>query len=127
MRIVQKPPGPIGSHTLILFALLFPAATLCQTRPQEAMTSTPEPPLRLSETMHDVAADLDRFVPEYMHEQNIPGVSITLVRDGTIAWSKGYGVANTITREGVTEHTLFEVASNSKVVAAYIALRLADQ
>jgi hypothetical protein len=127
MRKMRKPPAPIGSQILILLAFLLPASDLCQTYLEQVTTSTPEPLLRLSETTRDVAADLDRFVPEYMHEQDIPGVSIALVRDGVIAWRKGYGVADTITRESVTEQTPFEVASNSKVIAAYIFLRLVDQ
>jgi CubicO group peptidase (beta-lactamase class C family) len=35
--------------------------------------------------------------------------------------------ANALTRKAVTPDTVFEVASNSKVVTAYIALRLVDQ
>ena len=36
-------------------------------------------------------------------------------------------MANTFTRRPVTPDTLFEVASNSKVITAYIALQLVDQ
>jgi CubicO group peptidase (beta-lactamase class C family) len=44
-----------------------------------------------------------------------------------MVWTKGFGVANAFTRRPITPRTLFEVASNSKVVTAYIALRLVDQ
>jgi len=62
-----------------------------------------------------------------MREEGIPGVAIALIRDGEIVWTEGFGVVNTITAKPVTAETLFEVASNSKVVSAYIALRLVDQ
>lgn len=86
-----------------------------------------EPPLRLSEPTDSISADLESFIPDYMQEQNIPGVAIALIRDGEIVWSEGFGVANVITREPVTPEMAFEVASNSKVVTAYIALQLVDQ
>lgn len=85
------------------------------------------PPLRAAEPVEAIVADLQRFVPEYMRRQRIPGVSIALVRDRRIAWSGAFGVVNSITREPVTPETLFEVASISKVVTAYTALRLVDQ
>jgi CubicO group peptidase (beta-lactamase class C family) len=86
-----------------------------------------EPPLRLSEPVDVIVADLESFVPEYMRDQNTPGVAIALICDGAIAWTKGFGVANASTGQPVTSETLFEIASNSKVVTAYIALRLVDQ
>ena len=95
-----------------------------------AFAATPpgqEPPLRLSEPIDVVIADLERNIPAYMREEDIPGLAIALIRDGEVVWTQGFGVANAITRRPVTPETLFEVASNSKVVTAYIALRLVDQ
>jgi len=89
--------------------------------------SQQEPPLRLSEPVEDIVADLESYITEYMREKDIPGVAIALIRDGEVVWTEGFGVANTLTRQPVTAETLFEVASNSKVVTAYIALRLVDQ
>lgn len=75
----------------------------------------------------EVIMDLQSFIPAYMDEQGIPGLSIALIRNGRVVWIEGYGVANSITHQPVTPDTIFEVASNSKVVTAYIALRLVDQ
>jgi CubicO group peptidase (beta-lactamase class C family) len=86
-----------------------------------------EPPLRVDEPVDEVVADLESFVPEYMDRQVIPGAAIALIRDGKIVWTEGYGVANTITRRPVTADTSFELASNDKVLRAYIALQLVDQ
>jgi CubicO group peptidase (beta-lactamase class C family) len=74
-----------------------------------------------------VVADLESFVPDYLEQQDIPGAAIALVRDGNVVWTEGFGVANTITHRPVTPDTSFELASNDKVVTAYIALRLVDQ
>ena len=80
-----------------------------------AQTSQEELPLRLSEPVEAIVADLENYIPEYMREQNIPGVGIALIRDGKVVWTEGFGVANILTREAVTPDTIFEVASNSKV------------
>jgi len=60
-----------------------------------------------------------------MTELNVPGVSIAVIHDGRIEWSRGFGV----TRAGgpaVTEATLFQAASISKPVFALAVLKLAD-
>jgi CubicO group peptidase (beta-lactamase class C family) len=98
-----------------------------QTAALAVWPSQQEPPLRLSEPVEAIVDDLERYIPEYMREQNIPGVAIALIRNGEVVWTEGFGVANTLTRRPVTPETLFEVASNSKVVTAYIALWLVDQ
>jgi len=74
-----------------------------------------------------IVSDLKKFIPEYMQIQNIPGVSIALVNDNKVVWADGFGFVNSITKKPVNKNTLFEVASISKVVTAYIALRLVDE
>ncbi|MFT6717306.1 MAG: CubicO group peptidase (beta-lactamase class C family) [Saprospiraceae bacterium] len=55
---------------------------------------------------------------------NVPGVSIAVVVDGEIRWSKGYGYANTATGTKVDSGTLFQAGSISKPIAALAALKL---
>ncbi len=74
-----------------------------------------------------IVTDLKKFIPEYIQEQNIPGVSIAMVNDNNIVWAEGFGFVKSITKKRVNTNTLFEVASISKVVTAYIALRLVDE
>jgi len=92
-----------------------------------AFTSPAGVPLRVNEPLEAVIADLEGFVPAYMAEQGVPGVAIALVRDGRVVWTEGFGVTSVLTGKPVTPDTTFKVASNSKVVTAYIALRLVDQ
>jgi CubicO group peptidase (beta-lactamase class C family) len=112
---------------LALWAVLLGAATYRQAAASALRAASPEPSLRLAEQVEEVVADLEGFIPQYLLENNVPGAAIALVRDGEVIWSEGFGVANAMTREPVTADTLFEVASNSKVVTAYIALRLVDE
>jgi CubicO group peptidase (beta-lactamase class C family) len=71
------------------------------------------------------ARALERTVPELMRKNNVPGLSLALIRNGRIYWVKSFGV-----KDGdapVTNDTIFEAASLSKVVFAYAVLKLADQ
>jgi CubicO group peptidase (beta-lactamase class C family) len=77
--------------------------------------------------VNSIIADLENYIPEYIHEEKIPGVAISLIREGKVVWTGGFGVVNTFTANPVILGTLFEVASNSKLLTAYIALRLVNQ
>ena len=114
---------------LCTLSLCLIAGSASHGQSSAAIPSTPSDPpsLRLSVPLDEVVTDLEIFIPDFMDEQRIPGLAIALIRDGKIAWTEGFGVANVITRRPVTADTLFEVASNGKVLTAYIALRLVDQ
>ncbi len=95
--------------------------TYTQSQPKD------EAPLRLLEPVEAVVADLEAYIPERMREAGVPGLAVALIRDRQLAWSRGFGLANTITSQAVTPETVFEAASISKVVTTYIALRLVEQ
>jgi CubicO group peptidase (beta-lactamase class C family) len=56
----------------------------------------------------------------------VPGLCAVQVRRGKIAWTHAMGVAKAGTNQKVDPDTLFEAASISKAVFAYVALQLAD-
>jgi len=57
----------------------------------------------------------------------VPGLCAILVRNGEVAWVHAVGVTKAGTMQKVDADTIFESASISKAVFAYIALQLADQ
>ena len=64
---------------------------------------------------------------ERMKYFNIPEVSIAFFKDGRVDWARGYGLADKTINKPVTPDTLFQVASISKSVTAFAALRLVQQ
>ena len=79
----------------------------------------------LSNTSLQVVIDrLERSILRLMNAATVPGLSITLIRSGDIAWSRAFGVRNRGTDEPVTPDTLFEAASLSKPLFAYASLSL---
>jgi CubicO group peptidase (beta-lactamase class C family) len=71
-------------------------------------------------------ASLEKNLPALMNAADIPGISLALIRDGKIVWTKGFGVKNSQTKEAVTTETVFEAASLTKPVFAYAVLKLVE-
>src|ERR1044071_6159610 len=91
-----------------------------QPEPTKKQRSAP----RLDERALDQIA---RRVPEVMREHAVPGVALAIVSDGRLAWQRAFGVKDSATNEPVDAHTVFEAASVSKTVFAYVALKLCER
>jgi CubicO group peptidase (beta-lactamase class C family) len=61
-----------------------------------------------------------------MADLDMPGLSIAIFADDEIIYSAAKGVANLDTGEAVTEASVFQAASLSKPVFAYLTLQLVD-
>jgi len=62
-----------------------------------------------------------------MQHYKIPGVSIAVINNFKIEWSKSYGLRDVETKEPVTLETLFQAGSISKPVAAMVALKKVEK
>jgi len=60
-------------------------------------------------------ADLDEYVGRVLKAFDVPGVSVAIVKDGRVALAKGYGVRKLGEPTPVDAHTLFSIASNTKL------------
>jgi len=58
-----------------------------------------------------------------MEFYGVPGVSIAVIKDSKVLWTKAYGFADLESKTPVTQNTLFQLASMSKPVSAYAALK----
>jgi len=64
---------------------------------------------------------------ELMEKYRVPGVSVAVINDFKIVWSKGYGVADVETGKPVDPETLFQAASIGKPVKAMVALKAVQE
>ena len=72
----------------------------------------------------------DEFIerlPTLMQWANVSGVAVAVIRDGKLAWSKGFGVKKNGEPGVVESSTLLCAASLSKVVVSYAVLRMRDE
>ena len=70
---------------------------------------------------------IDASIQQKMQEKIIQGVSIALIDDGKIVYTKAYGVTNSYTQEALNTGHYFEIASLTKPVTAAFAMDLIDE
>jgi CubicO group peptidase (beta-lactamase class C family) len=85
----------------------------------------PEP--QPAATAADLRTRFDALVPELLARSLVPGVQIAVIDQGAVAWHGSYGFADLEGSQPVTDHTLFNIGSISKTVAAWSVLALVDR
>jgi len=78
----------------------------------------PQPP-QVSAAAPDTAA-LQRIIPEILRVSGVPGLAMAVVDHGEVVWTGAFGNVK-------DPETIFEAASLSKPVFAYLVLRLVDR
>jgi CubicO group peptidase (beta-lactamase class C family) len=74
----------------------------------------------------DLARRIAQAVPASLAAHHVPGAQVALVHDGRVRWTRAFGVADARTGARMRADTPMQIASLSKVVAAYTAVRLAQ-
>jgi CubicO group peptidase (beta-lactamase class C family) len=62
-----------------------------------------------------------------LFKKDEPGGAVLIAKEGDIIYSKGFGIADTRTKEPITTHTLFNVGSITKTFVAFGILQLAKE
>lgn len=129
----------IGFIGFILF-LSLSGFTIARDIPQVAppidsqQPTQPQPPVKPSDSApglsnsQEFSAWVDKFMNQEMSKSHIPGAVISVVKDGKVFFTKGYGYANVEKKIPVdADSTLFRVASVSKLFTATAAMQLSEQ
>jgi CubicO group peptidase (beta-lactamase class C family) len=105
--------------------------------PSPFLTPAPvlQPPAPLPElalphelTKADLEAFLDALIPAQLQSRDMAGAAISVVKDGQVLLSKGYGYADyAAKRPVVADKTLFRPGSISKVFTAIAVMQLVEQ
>ncbi|MEM1057506.1 MAG: serine hydrolase domain-containing protein, partial [Bacteroidota bacterium] len=74
-----------------------------------------------------MAEDLEERIPALMTQAGIPGLSAALIEGGSVTWTGAFGTRDIDTGAPVSDETVFEAASLSKPVVAYLTLKLASR
>src|SRR6187401_1644012 len=70
---------------------------------------------------------LERFVAHEMADKDLPAVSIALVDDQQIVWSKGFGFADPVKKTPATAETVYRVGSVSKLFTDIAVMQLVER
>ncbi|WP_447763033.1 serine hydrolase domain-containing protein [Sphingopyxis panaciterrae] len=121
MNRLSSPGTMLGRRTLLIGSAALIAGGAA---PARARTPARRPD---SKAGWIPSGDLVRDLPRLMRIAGVPGAAIAVVDGGKLAWSRSFGVKNILTRDPVREDTLFEAASMTKPVFAYVVMRLVDE
>ena len=69
---------------------------------------------------------LDKYIERAMKDWKVPGVAMVIVKDGKVAYQKGYGYRNVAKKLPVTPQTQFAIGSSSKAFTATTVCQLVD-
>ena len=120
---------------LVVVALLASLSllTACGSTSSSANLPPREPPSGEHQlTAEDVNAWLDGKLPDALKNGDIPGAVVTVVKDGQVVTTRGYGWADTGASGGQPvavdpQKSLFRVASVSKIPTSIAAMQLVEQ
>lgn len=102
--------------------------TLCWFVPLSAaeLPTKPEDVQMTGKEVPELAA-LDEMMRKFLAEQEIPGASLAVAKDGRLVYARGFGWANVEKEEPVLPDNLFRIASISKPITAVVILQLVEQ
>jgi len=69
---------------------------------------------------------INNKVKKYMDDFNVPGLSIAVMKDGKLVYTRGYGQADKSNGNLVSPNSLFRIASVSKPITASAIMRLTE-
>ena len=107
--------------------------TACGSTSSSAGLPPREPPSGEHQlTAEDVNAWLDGKLPDAVKNEDIPGAVVSVVKDGQVVTTRGYGWADTGASGGQPvavdpQKSLFRVASVSKIPTSIAAMQLVEQ
>lgn len=70
---------------------------------------------------------LDKYIQQAMTAEGVPGAVVVIVKDGKVAYLKGFGERVLGQKDPVDEHTPFALASVTKNITNTLVARLVDQ
>lgn len=70
---------------------------------------------------------MNSFLQKQMDSLKLPGLTIAFINNGKIVYTNEFGFSDLENRTKVTSTTIFEAASMSKTVFAYLVLKLVDK
>jgi CubicO group peptidase (beta-lactamase class C family) len=132
----RRPRRLAATVGALALALAIPLAAGAATTATPADPPPPAPPQH-QQGGHDLTKDdldawLDGVVGSALPTTGIPGAAVSVVADGQVLTSRGYGLADTGTESGTArpvdpDDTLFRVGSVSKVVSATAVMQLVEE
>lgn len=70
---------------------------------------------------------MEEFAEAYLRKYRVPGISLSISKDGSLKYSKAFGFADPMKKEPLTTKHRFRIASLSKSITSVCIFRLIEQ
>src|ERR1700722_14307693 len=80
-----------------------------------------------AESNSTLNSELPRYLEQARHTFNVPGLAVSIVKDGRVVFEQGFGERSLESHGAVSAHTLFCIASNTKSFTGTALEILADE
>jgi CubicO group peptidase (beta-lactamase class C family) len=82
------------------------------------LMASANPSLTGATASSDLSSRVAQVLQPYLDQDQIPGITVSIVTDGRVALAQGYGVSNVKTRAPVEPNTRFDIGSVTKTFTA---------
>lgn len=110
-------PGMHRANFAVMISLAVAASLSAQTAPDAFIAAIERPQAGRDGELAPLSLEAA------MQAVGVPGMSVAVIRDFEIHWSRGYGTADVLTGAPARAETLFQAASISKPVTAMAVLK----
>src|SRR3954463_12188682 len=105
---MSKPTGKNMGNALVVIAIFLCINTIAVAQKAEA------PPME----------GINQFIETQMRKQQIPGLSLAVVKDGKLLLTRGYGLADVENNVSATPETVYQIQSITKMFVASAMMML---
>ncbi len=79
------------------------------------------------DSLRDAFNLIDTWLEAQLEYDNIPGLSVAIVKDQNVLWSKGYGFSNVENKVEATSKTIYSICSISKLFTSIAIMNLYEE
>jgi len=108
---------------VLLVFFLFSRAAFSETKPSPTSSATAE----TNSLPPEVSKNIDEATTRMLSETGVPSASIAVVKDGKLAYTKAYGLADIASHRPATTSMIYSIGSISKQFTAASILLLAEE
>lgn len=75
----------------------------------------------------EILSQVDSYTKQVCSDWRIPGLSLSIIKNDSLIWAKGYGVREMGSNVPVDEHSVYQIGSVSKSFTAAVMASLVDE
>jgi CubicO group peptidase (beta-lactamase class C family) len=111
----------ILSNLILIFLLVsaFSSTSQCQVLSNKLVKS--------SHFDYTKLANIDTLANKYINNHWLIGTSIIIVKNNEVAYYKGYGYANAVSKKPMQANAIFRIMSQTKAITSLAVLQLVDE